>query len=141
MSKKSVGTKSVIPQISKAHGRMIIVGHNLEKIDSTMLDETWCRAIFFKHSKKHATIVSQLLPKPFDIVNIPPTKIEFDPYVLAPFTEKPENNTVFFKEKDKQTLYDWSHGKTPKELGLSNQQISRIVKPFVARMLENECNM
>lgn len=137
MSSKSVGIKAIIPQVSKAHGRMIVVGHNLMKIDKEMLNETWCKGIFFKWALKNATIISNLLPRPFDIANIPPTSIKFDPYILAPFTERP-SASVFFKDEEKQLLWKWCNGVSAKELGLHPMQIHRKVVLFVKRMLEND---
>jgi len=99
MCGKSVGIKSLIPQVSKAHGRMIIIGHNIKKIDAEAYDTTWCRALIMKPLKPYtympARIYSPLFAKPILLSKISPTKISFDPYTLAPFTERPES-TVYF---------------------------------------------
>jgi hypothetical protein len=137
MTKKSVGTKSIIPQISKAHGRMIIVGHNLMKIDATMLDETWCRGIFFKRSLKNATVISNLLERDFNVVDIPPTKVPFDPYVLAPFTER-STGKFWFKDKDMQLIQRWAYGETCKDLGMHKMELHRMLISYVKNSLENQ---
>jgi hypothetical protein len=141
MSSKSVGIKAIIPQVSKAHGRMIIVGHNLLKIDKEMLNETWCKGIFFKWALHQATLISNLLPKPFDIVDIPPTTITFDPYILAPFTEKPYSKDVFFKEEDKQLLWRWVNGESCQQLGLHAMQLNRKARSFIKRILESDSHI
>lgn len=143
MSSKNVGIKAIIPQVSKAHGRLIIVGHNLEKLDKELLNETWCKGIIQKIGQpfhyKTAMVISPLLPQVFKLEEIKPTKINFDPYDLAPFTERPEKG-VYFKDEDKQLLNDWANGKSYKELGLHPMQLHRKLKVFVRRTLENSLN-
>lgn len=144
MSNKSVGMKGLIPQISKAHGRMIIIGHNIAKVDKEAYDETWCRAIIMKPSKPYtytpAIIYSRVLPHPFRLTKISQTTIKFDPYDLAPFTERPEKQ-VYFKEESLQKLWEWSNGKSSKDMGMSRMQINRIARDYVKRTLEEKSNM
>lgn len=144
MSGKSVGIKGIIPQISKAHGRMIIIGHNIKKIDAEAYDTTWCRALIMKPMKPYiyfpAIVYSPLFPKPISIKQISPTKIKFDPYSLAPFTERPEKQ-IYFKEESKQRLWTWSNGATCKELGINNMQINRLLRDYVHKTLELEYNV
>lgn len=140
MSGKSVGIKGIIPQISKAHGRMIVIGHNIKKIDSETYDTTWCRALIMKPMKPYvyqpAVVYSPLFPKPVSIKTISPTKIKFDPYSLAPFTERPEK-MVYFKTEDEQLLWSWANGTSAKELGKDNIQINRLTRKFVKNVLES----
>jgi hypothetical protein len=139
MSGKSVGIKSIIPQISKAHGRMIIIGHNIKKIDSEAYDPTWCRAIIMKPQKSFtyvpAIVYSTLFPRPLKLTSISPTTIKFDPYNLAPFTEKPEG-VIYFKEEDKQKLWEWANGKSGEALGLHPMQLNRLARAFIRKQLE-----
>jgi len=70
------------------------------------------------------------------ITDIPPTSIKFDTWDVAPFAEKP-TTTPKFREKDLQILWEWSHGKGFKELGLHPMQLNRLVRKFVKQTLEN----
>lgn len=139
MSGKSVGIKGLIPQISKAHGRMIVIGHNISKVDKEVYDDTWCRALILKPNRPYcfqpAIIYSKLLPKPFRLVKICPTKIKFDPYTLAPFSERPEK-AVYFKNVDKQLLWQWANrdpsviGKIPR--GTIHAKLVKYIKETLA---------
>lgn len=125
MSGKSVSFKGIIPQVSKAHARMIVIGHDIKKVDSEIYNDTWCRALILKplnpYRYKPAIIYSKLLPRPFKLTEIQPTKIKFDPYSLAPFTERPEGK-VFFKDADKELLWKWAN-RDPSVVGKIHRQI------------------
>lgn len=140
MSGKNVGFIQLIPEISKAHARMIVVGHQLLKIDSVLLDEVWCRGAFIKLELKKAQLISHLLPQPYVFRNIPATTIKFDPYAIAPFTEQPEGS-ILFKDADKQLLWDYANGKTYKELGLHPMKMSRLLRKYVKSTLENDFHL
>jgi hypothetical protein len=143
MSGKSVGIKGLIPQISKAHGRMIVVGHNINKVDKEVYDKTWCRGLIMKplipYHYTPAIVYSDFFPRPLKLSQISPTKIKFDPYTLAPFTESPEKG-VFLKDADKQLLLNWAHGQNYKALGLKPMQLHRKLMAYVLNSLEAELN-
>ena len=141
MSGKSVGIKGLIPQISKAHGRAIFIGHNIKKVDKEVYDETWCRALIMKPLRPYcytpAIIYSNLLPRPILIKEIQQTKVPFDPYVLAPFTERPVNG-VYFKDEDKNLLWKWANN-DPEVIGkIARMTIHRKLKQYIKQTLENE---
>jgi len=71
-----------------------------------------------------------------NLYGIPPTTIKFDTWDVAPFTEKPTLSPRF-RERDLQILWEWSHGKSFKELGLHPMQLNRLVRKFVKQTLEN----
>ena len=54
-----------------------------------------------------------------------------------PTSQIKEEKPVVFTDKDMQTLYDWTHGKSLKKLGLHPMQINRLVRKFVKRELKN----
>lgn len=137
MTKKTVSFIQLIPEISKAHARMIVIGHQLLTIDKTFLDEVWCRGVFIKKNLKTAQLFSGLIVKPMSFQNIPPTNIKFDPYAIAPFQEKPSGK-VIFKDEDRQLLWDWSNGKTYKDLGVHPMKVNRMVRKYIQEMLEVE---
>lgn len=136
MSSKSVGFISIIPEISKAHGRLLVVGHQLLTIDKTMLDEVWCRGVFLKLGLKKAQLISHLIPRPFAFNNIPRTSITFDPYSIAPFQEQPSGK-LLFKDSDQQMLWEWSNGKSYKELNIHSMTLNRLLRKYVKITLEN----
>lgn len=136
MSSKNVGIIQLFPQISKARARLLGIGQNLLKIDKDILDETWVHGIFIKKTRKKTQLISHLLPKKFVFNNIPKTSIPFDPYVIAPFTEKPTDQTIF-KDEDLQTLWQWAENKkTWKQLGFAHpQQFNRFVRKNTRKLL------
>lgn len=138
MSGMNIGFLQLIPQISKAHARMIVVGHNLPKIDKDLLSEVWCRGVFIKENLKTSILYSVLLDKPYSFTNVPCTTITFDPYDIAPFQTKPEGLKVF-KDADKQLMYDWAvNDKTYKELGISAMQLHRKLKGYLRLIFDSE---
>ena len=136
MTAKNVGFIQIIPEISKAHGRLLVVGHQLLTIDKVLLDEVWCRGAFLKLGLKKAQLISHLLPRPFHFENIPPTTVPFDPYSIAPFQEQPSGK-LLFKDVDQQMLWEWSNGKSYKELGIHSMQLNRLLRKYVKITLEN----
>jgi hypothetical protein len=135
MSGKNVGFIQLIPEISKAHAKLLIIGHQLLTIDKTLINEVWCRGAFIKLGLKKAYLISSLLPQPYTFDNIPKTSISFDPYVLAPFQESPTGK-LLFKNKDLELMYEWANGKTYKDLGIHPQELHRLVVKYVKMFLE-----
>jgi hypothetical protein len=139
MSSQNVGFMRLLPQVTKAHARMIVIGHNLLRVDKDLLDEAWCKGVFIKTELKNAQLISNLFPKPFDFHDIKRTSIKFDPYAIAPFSERPVGQ-VYFKDEDLQTLWKWANGTNYKELGLKPMQLHRKLQKYVLQTLENKLN-
>jgi len=137
MSGKNVAIVQLLAEISKAHARMIVIGQNPMSFDKEFLSDTWCRGIFIKETLKKAQLISHLVNHPYVFENIPPTSIKFDPYAVAPFSERPEGK-VFFKDTDKQVLWDWSHGKSINDLNIHAMQLNRLVRKYVRENLETD---
>jgi len=70
------------------------------------------------------------------ITGIPPTSIDFDTWDVAPFREHGKDAKPKFKDKDLNILWEWSHGKTYKDVGLHKMQINRLVRKFIRQTLE-----
>ena len=86
MSKKSVNvTTKLIPELSKAHGRMIFCAQT-DKVDSTLFDSAFLRAVFIKKSKKVMHCSSKLFD-PLTFHHIPRSPIRFDKDRVAEFWE------------------------------------------------------
>jgi len=140
MSSQNVGFMRLLPQVTKAHARMIVIGHNLLRVDRDLLDEAWCKGVFIKTELKNAQLISNLFPKPFDFNNIKRTNVKFDPYAIAPFTERPVGQ-VYFKDADLDLLWKWANGSNYKELGLKPMQLHRKLQKYVQQTLENKLNI
>lgn len=137
MTRKSTDIKSIVPQISKKRARLIIVAQDVDTLDKTFRDKSWWRGTFNKQTRKIVKFTGYWnKTKPIYINNVHPTTIGYDPYVSAEWNEKADS-VKFFKDSDRQLLWDWSNGKTVKELGIHPQTLNRLVRPFVHRMLEN----
>ncbi len=135
MSRKTVSFIQLIPEISKAHARMIVIGHQLLTIDKTFLDDVWCRGAFLKLGLKKAQLFSSLLTQPFTFSDIPPTSIAFDPYAIAPFSERPPKEELF-RDEDLQKLYTWASGASWKELFKHPNECNRFVRSTVLKLLD-----
>jgi hypothetical protein len=136
MSAKNVGFVQLIPEISKAHARLIVVGHQLLTVDKTLLDDTYCRGAFIKINLKKAQLISQLIQDQILFQNIPATTIKFDPYAIAPFTEFPTNETAN-KDEDVYLLTRWARGESYTKLGFTHPQaFNRRIRKALLNFLE-----
>lgn len=70
--------------------------------------------------------------------DIPKTSIGFDTFSTARFTEHGPTLKPKIKDSDKSLLWDWSHGKTSKEVGLHPMQLNRLTRKYVKESLEQE---
>jgi hypothetical protein len=137
MSASNVAFTRLLPQVTKAHARMIVIGHDFGGIDKNVLREAWCKGKFIKTSLKSALLLSNLFSQAIDFHNIEKTSVPFDPYAVAPFTEKPDG-VIMFKDSDKETLWKWVNGATIKDLGLHAMQLNRLLRKYVGQTLEND---
>lgn len=136
MSGKNVEIVKLLAEVSKAHARMIVIGQELLKIDKEFLNPTWVRAVFIKQNLKKAQLISHLLPKQYVFNNIPKTSIPFDPYAVAPFTEKPRGK-VLFKDEDIQKFWQWCQPETTwRDLFDHPMQCNRFVKKIGRQLCE-----
>jgi len=135
MSRKNVEAIQILPEVSKAHGRLIVVGHDQEGMDSEFTNSVYLRGVFEKHSKKSAKLISDRIEDIWEFYGLPRTTIKFDPYLIAPFTIKPKAERVF-KDEDYQKLYRWINGENNRELGFDhsmkfNRWMKRVVKSLL----------
>jgi len=137
MSASNVAFTRLLPQVTKAHARMIVIGHDFGGIDKNVLREAWCKGKFINTSLKSALLLSNLFSQAIDFHNIEKTSVPFDPYAVAPFTEKPDG-VIMFKDSDKETLWKWVNGATIKDLGLHAMQLNRLLRKYVGQTLEND---
>lgn len=140
MSRKNVSFVSILPEISKAHARMIAITQNPTSLDAELLSPVWCKGIIIKQNKYRAKIISELFDadrKVMEFYPVPKTNIPFDPYKIAPFKlTAPTQVPASLKDKDMQILWEWGvNNKSAPSLGLHPMQINRIVKKFVREVL------
>lgn len=77
MSQKNVDVVTeMLPELSKGHGRMILISQ-IEKLDSDVIDPTFCRAKWRKLNKKTMVCISKHHP-PRTFRNLPRSPIRFD---------------------------------------------------------------
>lgn len=137
MSKKSVGLIEVFPEVSKARGRLIVIGQNKRGVDKTLSDETWVKGTFYKVNLRTAVLVSPLLKRPFKIPNVPQTSIPFDPYMIAPFAIEPDLETLKGDfSQDEKLVYDWCLGKVTWKVKGHPQKWNRFLREQVLRLLK-----
>jgi len=75
------------------------------------------------------------------ITKIPGTSCTFDTWDVAPFKEHAEITKPKFKDHDLEVAYEWSHGKTAKDLGLHSMQLHRILKKIVKEVTERDSHI
>jgi len=143
MSRKNIAFMTILPEISKAHARMICILQNPESIDKELLSPVWCKGLIIKENKYKAKFISELFPpdrKVFEFYPVPKTNIPFDPYAIAPFKlSAPKQIPEFIKDEELKILWEWSvNNKSIHQLGLHPMQMNRIVKKFVKRILESQ---
>lgn len=147
MSAKNIAVVTLMPEISKARARLIMILHNLEGFDKELTSTVWCKGLIEKDNKYHARFISFTKPLPngefsMEFFPVPKTNIPFDPYALAPFKlTRPTQIPSTLKDKERQILWEWAVNNKPvHQLGLHPQQFNRIVRPFVKKVLQAETN-
>lgn len=110
-------------------------------VDNASLGSDILDGVFLKPNYKNPKIAlyeDKLEYYTRTLYDIPATTIKFDTWDVAPFQEHSPKKKPHFKEEHKQLLWDWSHGKTSKEIGLDRKQIHRISTKFIKEVLERE---
>ena len=113
-------------------------------LDRDLLDARIKRPLFNRQSLnflKVAYYENLLNYDAIEIRNIPATSVKFDSWDSSPFTQRPIKEKPAFKDKDMQDVYDWTHGKTAKALGLHSMQINRKVKKILKHFFETQRNV
>lgn len=95
MARIQVSLIQVITEISKGHGRGIVIAQDPSMVDKDLLNPIWCRALFIKKGYYRRTDL-ELTTFPWSLIpggghrefgGIPPTSVKFDPYEEAEFSE------------------------------------------------------
>jgi len=72
------------------------------------------------------------------IKEIPGTSVDFDTWDVAPFKEYGVKLKPKFKDEELEVVWDWSHGKTAKDLGLHSMKLHRILKKYCKEVTERD---
>ena len=95
MARIQVSLIQVITEISKGHGKGIVIAQDPSMVDKDLLNPIWCRALFIKKGYYRRTEL-ELTTFPWSLIpggghrefsGIPPTSVKFDPYEEAEFSE------------------------------------------------------
>lgn len=148
MSRENVGIIQLLPELSKAHCRLIMICHDSEKVDPEFNNKTWLRAIFHKVDRTTIQIQSKYYDDLYTLYHIPRTSIPFDPDQLAPFSAKIVEIKNLFKGQDKE---DWEmlkryfEGESFRTIGLANQEGKRLIikklTEYYNLLITNNINM
>jgi len=139
MKEKNVQAIQLLPEISKAHARLIVVTQDPDTVDSQFLNPTWLKALIVKDSLKNARLISDMFETVITLKDIPKTTIKYDPYAIAPFTlhEPLKVPAWVMKDEHYKILWKWAVEHRPlSELGLNPNQINRIVRKFITYVLK-----
>lgn len=141
MSHKTVSILSIIPTVRKARAILIWITQDPELSDSTLLNDTFTKAMIIKVSKKTAKIISPWLKNDRHertLFQVPPTHIKFNTWDYAPFElEEDVIPTGLKNDEELQLLYRWSvEGFSSEQLGLHPMKLNRILRKFVAEQIK-----
>lgn len=139
MSKKSVDVITLIPELSKAHGRMIFIAQT-PKIDTELFDPTFLKAVIKKESKTVLTVKSSLFASD-GFTDIPKSPIKFDPDRLAEFSiEESVGFDTLSLEAQCARLYadDVSLSSIAKRLSIHKEEAKRNVRKVLRAYFERE---
>jgi hypothetical protein len=144
MSSKNVSFMTLLPEISKAHARMIAITQNPASIDAELLSPVWCKGIIIKENLYKAKFISELFSgdkKVCEFYPVPKTTIDFDPYAIAPFklTAPVDVPADFLNDEEKKILWNWSINEmSARKLNLHPMKLNRIVRKFVREVLTSK---
>ena len=126
-------------ELSKGHGRMIFCSQST-KVDSSIKDTAFLRAVFYKRSKKMMYCESNLFP-PLTFTRIPKSPIKFDPDSLAEFSET-EGVVYSDLSLEYKVASLYANGKSmcaiAKEMGLHRQHIKRAFQKVLKAWLKSQ---
>jgi len=140
MSHKTVSIISIIPTVRKARAILVWITQDPELSDSTLLNDTFTKAMIIKISQKTAKIISPWLKNDRHervLYQIPPTHIKFNTWEYAPFNMEEDILPVGLRnDEEKQMIFKWSvEGYSSERLGLHPMQLHRMVKKFCAEQI------
>lgn len=144
MSKLNVEMLDQLQILRKYKLSLILIAPHDKYVDNAALGSDVLDAIIVKHNFKNPKVaLYRNLFEDFEVwfTDIPRTLVDFDTWDVAPFRRDAPTLKPQFKDKDMNTLWEWSHGKSAKELGLHSMQLHRLNKKFIKEVLERESHV
>lgn len=124
-----------IPQLSKSRCHLLVITQETELTESAFFKWSFLRGVWTKLNRTTVTFMSRYVAngKVLKWIDLPPTTIKFDPYLLATFTEKPIS-VKGFKDSDYKQLYDhYFNGKNWKDLGMRDHMVLARLKDKILK--------
>jgi len=142
MSRLNIKLLDNLQILRKYKLNMIFIAPHEKYMDNAALGSDVIDAVFHKYrNKKVALYRDEMENFTLSISNIPRTSIDFDTWDVAPFTAHGVKTKPKFKDEELEAVWDWSHGKTAKELGLHSMQLHRILKKYCKEVIERESHL
>jgi hypothetical protein len=138
MSKKNVDVTGLMPQLSKAYARFMLIAQDINKVDGGFRNHTFKTAEFEKKTITHAQIKSKLLEEAYDLWDIEPTKIPFDPYRFSEWQEHaPIKIQHQFKDQDYKFAYhDVVLGESAEKQGINSTTLTRAKRKVLKDLIQ-----
>jgi len=134
----------LMPQLSKGHGRIVLVTQTPELMDYILQLKTWVRGRIYKPSDVNlgeTRIMSDRVPGGVMDCQVPSVRkvfgVNFNRYGSAPLVLEEENEKqVEFKDEDLNTLQRWAAGESYKTLGMHPQEMNRLLRKIAKKYLK-----
>jgi len=141
MSKLNIELLDNLQILRKYKLSIIMIAPHEKYVDSAALGSDVLDGVFTKryfNNPKVSIYEDKIENFTVSIKRIPSTTIRFDTWDVAPFKATKPSEKPKFRVKDLDVLWEWSHGKTYKDVGLDRKQINRLVRKFIREVLENK---
>lgn len=118
---------------------LILIAPHEKYVDSATLGSDVLDAVIIKpyyRNRKIALYQNLLEDTEIWITEIPPTRLRFNTWDVAPFTKEPPARKPKFRDRQLQILWEWSQGTSHKDLGLHPMQINRLARRFIRETLK-----
>ncbi len=139
MSKKNVDMNAFIAELSKGHGRMIFCAQT-SKVESTLKDSAFLRAVFYKIGKKVMRCSSHLF-ETIEFGGIPKSPISFDKDRLAEFSEI-EGLAISDLAPSMKVAIMYAQGLSMtaigKKLGMFDTQVKRDIQKVLKAFIDKQ---
>lgn len=120
---------TVATTIDSKYADKSILGEDI--LDGYWIKESW-------KNPKLASYIDYLEDLEIGFSGIPATSVQYNTWDSALFLERSQNKKPIFKERDLEIIWEWSHGKSIKDLGIHAQQLNRIVRKFTKEVMERD---
>jgi len=141
MSRLNINLLDQLQILRKYKLSMILIVPHTKYIDSATLGSDVLDAEIIKpnfKNRKLALWLDIMENTKITFTGLPATSVDFDTWDVAPFKKEAPTRKPKFKDQDMNALWDLTHGKAAKEVGLHSQQIARLWRKYIKESLERE---